>query len=56
MSTICLGMFLGLPHLEMVDWRCIYRLPSIISIGQKANYYAVGRTGLSYALAMSADR
>jgi hypothetical protein len=20
MSTICLGMLLGLPHLQMVDW------------------------------------
>jgi hypothetical protein len=24
MSTICLGMYLGLPHLEMADWGCIY--------------------------------
>jgi hypothetical protein len=24
MSTICLGMLLGLPHLRMVDWGCIY--------------------------------
>jgi hypothetical protein len=25
MSTICLGMLLGLPHLEMTGWGCIYR-------------------------------
>jgi hypothetical protein len=25
MSTICLGMFLGLPHLEMAGWGGIYR-------------------------------
>jgi hypothetical protein len=25
MSTICLGMLLGLPHLEMVGWGGIYR-------------------------------
>jgi hypothetical protein len=24
MGTICLGMLLGLPHLEMADWGCIY--------------------------------
>jgi hypothetical protein len=24
MSTICLGMSLGLPHLEMAGWGCIY--------------------------------
>jgi hypothetical protein len=24
MSTICLGMFLGLPHLGMASWGCIY--------------------------------
>jgi hypothetical protein len=24
MSTICLGMSLGLPHLEMASWGCIY--------------------------------
>jgi hypothetical protein len=24
MSTICLGMSLGLPHLEMSGWGCIY--------------------------------
>jgi hypothetical protein len=29
------GMFLGIPHLEMADWRGIYILPSIIAIGQK---------------------
>jgi hypothetical protein len=23
MSTICLGMFLGLPHMEMAGWGCI---------------------------------
>jgi hypothetical protein len=25
MSTICLGMLLGLPHLEMVGWGGIYK-------------------------------
>jgi hypothetical protein len=25
MSTICLGMFLGLPRIEMVGWGGIYR-------------------------------
>jgi hypothetical protein len=24
MSTICLGMLLGLPHLRMTGWECIY--------------------------------
>jgi hypothetical protein len=24
MSTICLGMSLGLPHFEMAGWGCIY--------------------------------
>jgi hypothetical protein len=24
MSTICLGMLVGLPHLEMAGWACIY--------------------------------
>jgi hypothetical protein len=24
MCTICLGMLLGLPHIEMADWGCIY--------------------------------
>jgi hypothetical protein len=24
MCTICLGMLLGLPHLEMANWGCIY--------------------------------
>jgi hypothetical protein len=24
MSIVCLGMSLGLPHMEMVGWGCIY--------------------------------
>jgi hypothetical protein len=45
MSTICLGMLLGLPHLQMADWWGIYNLPTILAVGQKANCYVIGRTG-----------
>jgi hypothetical protein len=36
MSTLCLGMLLGLPHLEMVGWGCIYRPPTKTSRWRKA--------------------
>jgi hypothetical protein len=37
MSTICLGMLLGLPHLEMAGWGGIYRpQPHFLAVGQKA--------------------
>jgi hypothetical protein len=50
MSTICLGMLLGLPHLQMVGLWGIYNLPTLTSVGQKANCSVVVRTGQSGAL------
>jgi hypothetical protein len=35
MSTICLGMLLGLPHLEMAGWGCIYSPNTNIVVGEK---------------------
>jgi hypothetical protein len=36
MSIICLGMLLGLPHLEMAGWDGIYRLQHKTSRWRKA--------------------
>jgi hypothetical protein len=38
-SITCVGMLLGLPHLEMAGWRGINSLPSIIAVGQKAGCF-----------------
>jgi hypothetical protein len=34
-STICLGMLLGLPHLEMVDWVVFIDPNTILVVGEK---------------------
>jgi hypothetical protein len=44
MSILCLGMLLGLPHLEMVGWGGIYSPPpTIIVVGQKQQLSVEGR-------------
>jgi hypothetical protein len=35
MSILCLGMLLGLPHLEMVGWGIYSLPPTIVVVGQK---------------------
>jgi hypothetical protein len=35
MSIVCLGMLIGLPHVQMAGWRGINSHPSIIVVGQK---------------------
>jgi hypothetical protein len=35
MSTICLGMLLGLPHMEMAGWGCIYSPNTNRAVGEK---------------------
>jgi hypothetical protein len=49
MSTICLGMLLGLPHSEMAGWGYLQTPPTIITIGQKQQLSVDGRTGQSGA-------
>jgi hypothetical protein len=44
MSTICLGMSLGLPHLEMAGWGCIYSPNTNLAIGEKLLLSATHRT------------
>jgi hypothetical protein len=41
MSTICLGMSLGLPHLEMAGWGCIYSPQHKYSRWRKAAAFCV---------------
>jgi hypothetical protein len=41
MSTICLGMSLGLPHLEMAGWGCIYSPQHKYSYRRKAAAFCV---------------
>jgi hypothetical protein len=41
MSTICLGMSLGLPHLEMAGWGCIYSPQHKCSRWRKAAAFCV---------------
>jgi hypothetical protein len=36
MSTICLGMFLGLQHLQMAGWGVFIASPTLLAVGQKA--------------------
>jgi hypothetical protein len=49
MSTICFGMLLGLPHLEMVGWEVFIASPTIIVVGQKQQLSIDGRTRQSGA-------
>jgi hypothetical protein len=46
MSTICLGMLLGLLHLEMVGWEegVFIASPTIIVVGQKQQLSIDGHT------------
>jgi hypothetical protein len=44
MSTICLGMLLGLPHLEMAGWGCIYSPQHNRAVGEKFLFSAAHRT------------
>jgi hypothetical protein len=48
MSTICLGMFLGLPHLEMASWGYLQPPPIIIAVGQKQPFSVDGHTGQAW--------
>jgi hypothetical protein len=46
MSTICLDMLLGLPHLEMADWGGIYSLqPLICPLDRRQQLSVDGHTG-----------
>jgi hypothetical protein len=49
MSTICLGMFLELPNLQMVVGGVFITFPIILTVGQKADCSVVGRTRQSDA-------
>jgi hypothetical protein len=44
MSTICLGMSLGLPHLEMVGWGVFIAPNTKLVVGGKRLLYVVHRT------------
>jgi hypothetical protein len=44
MSTICLGMSLGLPHMEMAGWGCIYSPNTKLAVGGKLLLSVVHRT------------
>jgi hypothetical protein len=44
MSTICLGMLLGLPHLRMAGWGCIYSPNTKVAVGGKLLLSAAYRT------------
>jgi hypothetical protein len=44
MSTMCLGMLLGLPHLEMAGWGGIYRPHTNLTVGEKLLLSAAHRT------------
>jgi hypothetical protein len=44
MSTIYLGMLLGLPHLEMAGWGCIYSPNTNRAVGEKLLLSAAHRT------------
>ena len=35
MSTICLGMLLGLPHLRMAGWGVFIAPNTIVAVGEK---------------------
>jgi hypothetical protein len=51
MSTICLGMSLGLPHLEMAGWGCIYSPQHKTSRWRKAAAFS----GAPDSLVVSSD-
>jgi hypothetical protein len=40
MSTICLDMLLGLPHLEMAGWGGIYSHQPIVAVGEGCRRWA----------------
>jgi hypothetical protein len=44
MSTICLGMSLGFPHLEKDGWGCIYSPNTKLAVGGKLLLSVVHRT------------
>jgi hypothetical protein len=44
MSTICLGMSLGLPHLEMAGWAVFIAPNTNRAVGEKLLLYAAHRT------------
>jgi hypothetical protein len=44
MSILCLGMLLGLPHLEMVGWGVFIGLNTILAVGEKLLLSATHRT------------
>jgi hypothetical protein len=57
MSTSCIGMLLGIPHLQMIGWKGINRLPlNYNRWTEKIVASVVGRTEQFGALATSADR
>jgi hypothetical protein len=39
MSILCLGMLLGLPHLQMIGWVVFIASPTLLAIGQKASAF-----------------
>jgi hypothetical protein len=49
MSTICLDMLLGFPHLEMAGSGVFIASPTIIVVGQKQQLSVDGHTGQSGA-------
>jgi hypothetical protein len=44
MSTICLGMLLGLPHLRMAGWGVFIAPNTIVAVGEKLLLSAAHRT------------
>jgi hypothetical protein len=44
MSNVCLSMSLGLPHLEMAGWGCIYSPNTNRAVGEKLLLLAAHRT------------
>jgi hypothetical protein len=49
MSTICLGMMFGLPHLQMAGWGVFIASRTIIAVRQKQQLSVDGRTRQSGA-------
>jgi hypothetical protein len=44
MSILCIGMLLGLPHLEMVGWRVFIGPNTILAVGEKLLLSATHQT------------
>jgi hypothetical protein len=44
MSTMCLGMSLGLPHMEMADWDVFIAPNTNRAVGEKLLFSAAHRT------------